>query len=292
MLLEKLLKNVRSMSNKISVYGGTGFIGESFCNLFSDQIVKILRDSREPQSKNILYFISTTTNYNVFEDLHVDINTNLNLLMKVLEHCKSKDIVFNFVSSGFVYGLDVIGAKETDLPDPKGFYSITKRTAEQLLISFCETFGCKYRIFRLANVYGTDKTVSPRKNVLGHMVNLLRENQDITLYDNGEYYRDYMHVEDASRAIKHIMDNGNLNEIYNIGAGFPELYREIILMTRSMLGSKSNIISIETPEFYKRVQAKNFTLNLDKLKSLGFEISIPFIDGLDDLCFPEVYAKL
>jgi len=280
------------MSNKISVYGGTGFIGESFCNLFSDQIVKIPRDSREPQSKNILYFISTTTNYNVFEDLHVDINTNLNLLMKVLEHCKSKDIVFNFVSSGFVYGLDVIGAKETDLPDPKGFYSITKRTAEQLLISFCETFGCKYRIFRLANVYGTDKTVSPRKNVLGHMVNLLRENQDITLYDNGEYYRDYMHVEDASRAIKHIMDNGNLNEIYNIGAGFPELYREIILMTRSMLGSKSNIISIETPEFYKRVQAKNFTLNLDKLKSLGFEISIPFIDGLDDLCFPEVYAKL
>ena len=25
----------------ISVYGGTGFIGESFCNLFSDQIIKI-----------------------------------------------------------------------------------------------------------------------------------------------------------------------------------------------------------------------------------------------------------
>jgi nucleoside-diphosphate-sugar epimerase len=101
-----------------------------------------------------------------------------------------------------------------------------------------------------------------------------------------------MHVEDASRAIKHIMDNGNVNEIYNIGAGFPELYREIILMTKSMLSSKSNIISIETPEFYKRVQAKNFTLNLNKLKSLGFEISIPLIDGLDDLCFPEVYAKL
>ena len=98
----------------ISVYGGTGFIGNSFCNLFFEQVIKISRDLREPQSKNILYFISTTTNYNVFEDLHVDINTNLNILMEVLEHCKNEDIVFNFVSSGFVYGLDIIDAKETD----------------------------------------------------------------------------------------------------------------------------------------------------------------------------------
>ena len=93
------MRNVRSMFEKISVYGGTGFIGSSFCNLFADQILKITREDREPQSKDILYFISTTTNYNVFEDLHVDINTNLNLLMEVLEYCKSEDIIFNFVSS-------------------------------------------------------------------------------------------------------------------------------------------------------------------------------------------------
>ena len=292
MLLEKLLKNVRSMSNKISVYGGTGFIGSAFQKVFCDEVILIPREERKPQTNNIVYFLSTTSNYNIFDDPHIDINTNLNILMEVLEHCKNTDVTFNYISTGFVYGSDILNAKETDHCDPKGFYSITKRTAEQLLVSFCETFNIKYRIIRSSSVYGSDKTQTSKKNVLGHMVNLLRQNQDITLYDNGEYYRDYMHVEDASRAIKHIMDNGNLNEIYNIGAGFPELYREIILMTRSMLGSKSNIISIETPEFYKRVQAKNFTLNLDKLKSLGFEISIPLIDGLDDLCFPEVYAKL
>ena len=41
----------------ISVYGGTGFIGGSFCDLFPDEIIKIPKESREPQSKNILYFI-------------------------------------------------------------------------------------------------------------------------------------------------------------------------------------------------------------------------------------------
>ncbi len=269
----------------ISVYGGTGFIGGSFCNLFSDQIIKIPRDSREPQSKDILYFISTTTNYNVFEDLHVDINTNLNLLMEVLEYCKSEDIIFNFVSSGFVYGLDVLDAKETDLPDPRGFYSITKRTAEQLLISFCETFGCKYRIFRLANVYGTDKTVSPKKNVLAFLINKLKNNEDIQLYEGGLVFRDYMHVNDVSRAIKCIMDNGSKNQIYNIATGQPRYFRDIIqLAVDKFSDCKSKIISVETPEFYSKTQAKNFSLNVEKLNKLNFKPSISLDIGIEQLC--------
>lgn len=273
------------MFEKISVYGGTGFIGGSFCNLFSDQIIKIPRDSREPQSKDVLYFISTTTNYNVFEDLHVDINTNLNLLMEVLEYCKSEDIVFNFVSSGFVYGLNVIDAKETDLPDPKGFYSITKRTAEQLLISFCETFGCKYRIFRLANVYGTDKTVSPKKNVLGFLINKLKNDEDIQLYDAGLVFRDYMHVDDVSRAIKCIIDSGPENQIYNIATGQPQYFRDIIQLAVDILpNSKSKIISVETPEFYSKTQAKNFSLDIGKLDNLNFKPSISINDGILQLC--------
>jgi len=273
------------MFEKISVYGGTGFIGGSFCNLFSEQIIKIPRNSRKPQSKDILYFISTTTNYNVFEDLHVDINTNLNLLMEVLQHCKNEDIVFNFVSSGFVYGLDVIDAKESDLPDPRGFYSITKRTAEQLLISFCETFGCKYRIFRLANVYGTDKTVSSKKNVLGFLINKLRNDEDIQLYDSGFVLRDYMHVDDVSRAIKCIIDSGSENQIYNIATGQPWYFRDIIqLAVYKLPNCKSNILSSTTPEFYAKTQAKNFSLNIEKLNNLNFKPSISLEIGIEHLC--------
>ena len=273
------------MFEKISVYGGTGFIGGSFCNLFSDQVIKIPREDREPQSKDILYFISTTTNYNVFEDLHVDINTNLNLLMEVLQYCKDQDIIFNFVSSGFVYGLDVIDAKETDLPDPRGFYSITKRTAEQLIISFCETFGCKYRIFRLANVYGTDKTVSSKKNVLGFLINKLKNNDDVQLYDGGIVLRDYMHVDDVSRAIKWIIDRGSENQIYNIATGQPRHFCDIIQLAVDKLSDcRSKIISSETPEFYAKTQAKNFSLNVEKLNNLNFKQTISLDIGIEQLC--------
>lgn len=269
---------------KISVYGGTGFIGGSFCNFFSNEVIKIPRDSREPQSKNILYFISTTTNYNVFEDLHVDINTNLNLLMEVLQYCKNEDIVFNFVSSGFVYGLDVIDAKETDIPDPKGFYSITKRTAEQLLISFCETFGCKYRIFRLANVYGTDKTISPKKNVLAFLINKLKNNEDVQLYDGGLVLRDYMHVDDYCSAMMHLIKNSKDNEIYNISSGEPKNFYDIIHTAKELLDSSSKIVDVKTPEFYSKVQAKNFTLCVDKLNFYNFKKNKSLTMGIYDMC--------
>lgn len=269
----------------ISVYGGTGFIGSSFCNLYSDKIIKIPRESREPQSKDILYFISTTTNYNILDNLHLDINTNLNVLMEVLQYCKDNDVIFNFVSSGFVYGLDILGAKETDNPDPKGFYSITKRTAEQLIITFCETFGCKYRIFRLSNVYGTDKTVSSKKNVLGFLINKLKNNENISLYEGGMVFRDYMHVDDVSRSIKFLMDNSIENEIYNVGTGHPRYFYDIIKIAYDMIpGCTSKIASIETPNFYAKTQAKNFFLNCDKLIQLGFKQNISLQIGIKRLC--------
>lgn len=268
----------------ISVYGGTGFIGGEFCKLFSSDVIQIEKFKRKPKSNNILYFISTTSNYNVKKDLHLDINTNLNVLMEVLEYCRSGDMIFNFISSGFVYGSDIINAKETDIPDPKGFYSITKRTAEQLLISFCETFGCKYRILRLSNVYGTDKTVSSNKNVLAFLINKIKNNNDIELYENGMVLRDYMHVSDYARAIKLLVDESELNQIYNVGYGQPTYFYDILELARNFLGSKSKFISIDTPDFYKKVQCKNFYLNLDKVSYYKFSPQIPLEQGIKNLC--------
>lgn len=277
--------NVKNMTNKISVYGATGFIGGTFCNMFKDEVIKIAREQRTPKSKNILYFISTTTNYNFYDDLFVDIDTNLKILMEVFLQCKDQDITFNFISSGFVYGPDILDAKETDNCNPRGAYSITKRTAEQLLIEFCEHYDVKYRILRIASVYGTDKTISPKKNVLGYMIGLLKENKDITLYDGGEFIKDYMHVEDICRALKIVLDQGETNQIYNIASGFSINFRELIETAKKMTKSQSKIISVPGPEKYKLIQGKNFTLNTDKLKLFGFKPQIELQEGLQYLCF-------
>ena len=150
---------------KINVYGASGFVGSNFCNLYKEDVIEQPREINAPKADNVLYLISTTDNYNVFTDLHKDVNVNLTKLMSVLTECKDKDVTFNFVSSWFVYGKVELPAKENSLCNPTGFYSITKKCAEDLIISYCKTFNKKYRILRLCNVYGSnDKGTSKKKN--------------------------------------------------------------------------------------------------------------------------------
>jgi len=258
----------------ISVYGSTGFIGSKFCELYQGNCIRIRRDSRKPQSKEVLYFISTVHNYNIFGNPKLDIDTNLNVLIDTLEECRKYDnnITFNFISSWFVYGKGHESAcSEESYCNPTGFYSITKRAAEQMLISYCETYNIKYRIFRLCNVIGpSDKKASKKKNALQFMINNLVQNKPIELYEGGTHKRDYMYVDDVCEAIMTCLQKSNENEIINIGAGKSHDILSLVNFCKSQLKSKSEIKSIPTPQFHKKVQIENIYLNVDKLKNIGY----------------------
>jgi nucleoside-diphosphate-sugar epimerase len=257
--------------SNIQIFGGSGFVGSEFVKQNPGCIVNPRNDYRI-KSDNILYMISTVTNYNVKTDPYIDIDTNLSTLMRVLEQCKELDLTFNFVSSWFVYGETEMPATEQSNCYPNGFYSITKRCAEQLLISYCETFGIKYRILRLANVAGSgDKKASPQKNALQHMINELKAGRDVNVYDGGNLYRDYIHVNDAARAIKTIMDKGEVNTIYNVGNGKPLLFKDMIEYAKELIGGNGKLNPIEIPQFHKTVQVRSMWMLSDKLKSLGYE---------------------
>ena len=176
----------------ISLYGA-GFIGGKFAKMYEPYVEIQGRDERNPRSKEILYFISTTHNYHVKDDITRDVDTNLKVLCEVLDYCRSQDIVFNFVSSWFVYGQGgYMPAKEDSPCNPTGFYSITKRCAEDLIKSFADLTGMKYRILRLCNVMGHDHNATRQKNALCWMINELKAGRDIQLYDNGSHSRDIM----------------------------------------------------------------------------------------------------
>lgn len=265
---------------------GKGFIGSRFCEMSTLPCISNDRDDYriKDNSSQILYFISTIHNYHVFDNPYLDIDTNLTTLIKVLESCKNKDVTFNFISSWFVYGDVELPATESSCCNPKGFYSITKRTAEQLLISYCETFNIKYRILRLANVVGkTDTKVSDKKNALQYMINRLKNNESLELYDGGNYYRDYIHVDDCAQAIELVITNGSINEIYNIGNGIPIYLSDAISLAKKSLGSTSTITSIPPRVFHTKVQTTNMVLNIDKLKSLGYSPKYNFEQITQDI---------
>jgi len=269
---------------KISVFGGTGFVGSEFCKQYSDDVIIIDRNSTEPQSNKVLYLISTVDNYNVLNDSFIDIDTNLTHLMKVLDNCKNKDIEFTFISSWFVYGDTDLPAKEESVCKPKGFYSITKYAAEQLLESYCKTFNIKYNIIRLGNVVGkTDDKVSKKKNALQYLLSELKNNNNINLYYDGEFFRDFIHVSDVASGIRFIMDNGVDGETYNLGSGKPVLFKDVIDYAYNKIGSSSVIGTMDATDFHKIVQVKSMYLDTNKINKLGWFPSKNLTQTIDSL---------
>jgi nucleoside-diphosphate-sugar epimerase len=262
---------------KVSVFGGKGFIGSKFCELYPNDVIVMDREDYTPKTPDILYLISTTDNYNALNNLHIDIDTNLTVLMNVLERLpKGQDVTFNFVSSWFVYG------KNYEMPfredhskcSPTGFYSITKYCAEQLLVSFCQTHNIKYRIFRLANVLGVgDKRISKKKNALQYLVREIVNDRDVPLYYGGEVLRDYIGVDDVAAAMELCMSKSPINQIINIGSGRPHKFLDMINKAIEYSDSKSKIIHIDPTPFHDIVQVRHSYLETSKLVSYGFKQS-------------------
>lgn len=244
---------------------GAGFIGSKYVEKYGGVVNN--RNDYFPKESEILYFISTTDNYNLINNNSlIDIETNLVLLMKILDNCRinyGNNFVFNFISSWFVYGDSKEIVCENSVCSPKGFYSITKKTAEDLLISYCEAFSIKYRILRLCNVLGNDTKVSKNKNILQFLYNKIKNNEDVLLYNKGNFYRDFLFVEDVVDAIQLIVTKGNTNDIYNVGSGTMVKFDDIIKYIKTTLNSSSNI-------FYNDEYCSSVMMDVTKLKNLGF----------------------
>ena len=259
----------------ISVLGGSGFVGSAFQRRYPDNFF-YSRSNYRPYG-NVLYLISTTDNYNVYDKPQLDIETNLSVLMEVLvnwRRVRKAGEVFNFVSSWFVYGpqANPYNVRETAICDPRGFYSITKRAAEQLLISYCDTFDLQYRILRLGNVIGRgDSKAGPKRNAVQHMVNQLTLNEPVRIYGNGRQYRSFIHVDDTATAIGLIINRGDKNAVYNIGTDCDTWnLGDIITYAAGLLRSDSEITYVPAPAFHQQVQVDSFTMDASKLRRLGF----------------------
>ena len=269
----------------ISLFG-PGFVGGRFVEMYPTFTHVEERDERCPTHKDVLYFISTTNNYHVHNHITLDVDTNLKVLCETLDFCRSEDITFNFISSWFVYGQGGnVPAKEGDYCNPTGFYSITKHCAENLIKSFAQTTGMKYRILRLCNVMGVgDTKASKKKNAIQYMINELKNNRDINIYDHGSHQRDVMHVDDVCRAIHLVTTHGELNEIYNIGSGKPTAVGQLIDTAIKYTNTTGQVHNIEPPEFHNNVQTRNFWLDTTKLQDLGFRQAVSNESIVHELC--------
>lgn len=183
----------------------------------------------------------------------------LRLLETMLDNGVSK---FVFSSTCATYGEpETLPMVETLPQAPINPYGQTKLDVENCLKAFAHAYGLSFAAFRYFNAAGAaeDGSIGEDHNPETHLIPLVidaatgrRENIQIFGTDyptpDGTCLRDYVHVDDLSRA--HIAVFEKLNEpgaayFYNLGTGTPNSVREIITAVEKVTGLKVPVVESE-----------------------------------------------
>jgi len=233
---------------KILVTGGAGFIGShttkqlldeghkaivydnlsrGFKNLVDPRAEFILGDVSEKEKlKKALSGVDAVIHMAAFiivpesvrkPDLYYQNNVlGTKVLLGAMEEVNVKKIIFS--SSATVYGdpLELPLNEESEIKKPANPYGQNKLDMERLCKDFGEKTGSDVIILRYFNPYGPGEKHSPETHAVPNFIKSTLAKQPIPLYWKGEQIRDFIYVEDLSRA--HIAAvTANEYKIYNIG---------------------------------------------------------------------------
>lgn len=150
-------------------------------------------------------------------------------------------------------------------------YPESKRVAESLCYAFAKKESIKFKIVRLARVYGGTMTKEDSKAISQFFHNALQK-ENIVLKSEGKQLFSYVYVMDCVSGIFAVLLNGKNEEVYNISGtnSVITLYDLANLIAREFGVSvvKELPNEIENAGFSKATKA---ILNNNKLIALGWE---------------------
>lgn len=197
----------------------------------------------------------------------------------IIDACKKWDVKrLVYISTDEVYGHindDSTPAWTEESPiNPRNPYSASKAAGELLVKAAHETHGLEYQITRSCNNYGPWQ--DPEK-FLPKMIKNILNNEKVPVYGDGMNVRDWMHVYDNCSAILKIIQDGEPNSVYNISAGQELPNLEVFQRLCNTMDKGHDLI-----EFVKDRPGHDFrySINSDKLKSLGWSPEFKFNDGI------------
>ena len=256
-------------------------------NLCSYDLVKHVFDSNK--ITHVVHFAAQSHVQNSFEDSLNYTNDNIVGTHTLLEvNRKNKNLIkFIHVSTDEVYGESMISVDEKHKTEhsvlcPTNPYAATKAGAELIAQSYNHSFGMPIVITRGNNVYGPNQY--PEK-LIPRFIKLLKENKKVTIQGDGSCVRAFLHSYDTATAFVKILEKGKIGEIYNIGCDEGMEYSVIEV-------SKILIRLIKKTEEYdnwiKYIKDRPFNdqryyISNQKLRDLGWDIKIKFMDGINEL---------
>ena len=295
------------------ITGGMGFIGSHLCdNLVTDHEIVILTKSeskkinlKESLSKIqienlditnfsklekvilkhkpeiIIHLAGQTSHAKSFENPIYDIDINAKSTLCILETIRSNNLNCKFIlGSTFI----VIG-KPTQLPVneetpcfPTTIYGTNRLASENYCKIYHDVHGLDTVIFRITNSFGPREQYLTTKNAINHLIYKAFKGMEITIYNNGKFFRDLIYVDDVISAIKSIMLKGQSGNLYWISSNTKTWFYELGEILEKL--TDTPVVYIDPPQYTKQVDVGNFLVDNSKLCSLGWKPSIPLENGI------------
>lgn len=154
------------------------------------------------------------------------------LLDAALRHGKGP---FVHVSTDEVYGPVPTGSStEQDPLRPSSPYSAAKASSDLLALSYAVSHGLDVRVTRCSNNYGPRQY--PEK-IIPLFVSRLLDGGRLPIYGDGTQVRDWLHVEDHTRALELVRTLGSPGRVYNVGGGMELTNNELTGLLLEVCGA-------------------------------------------------------
>lgn len=191
---------------------------------------------------------------------------------------------FIHVSTDEVYGESMLKSDENKKNEetvlcPTNPYAATKAGAELIAMSYYHSFKMPIIVSRGNNVYGINQY--PEK-LIPKFIQLLNNNKKITIHGDGSNVRSFIFVDDVVNAFDLILHKGSIGEIYNIGGG-DECEYSVLDVSRILVYKMKNDDADNHIEYIRdrEFNDKRYYISNNKLKSLGWEQTIDFNEGIN-----------
>lgn len=185
---------------------------------------------------------------------------------------------FLYVSSGEVYGQGDLSLDEfeenyagyLDTLSPRSCYPISKRTAENLCVSYAKQYGMETVIVRPCHTYGPYITTTDSRANVQFIRNVLN-GEDIVLKSAGTQMRSYNYIGDCASAIMTILVSGKNGQAYNTAN--PDVRITIAQLAEIIASTAGRKIVFADPnaaDIANRTPIAKQVLSSKKLENLGW----------------------
>jgi len=257
-------------------------------NLQSFDLLKHIFQTNE--ITHIIHFAAQSHVQNSFSDSLQYTKDNImgtHNLLEVNRLYNNHLVKFIHVSTDEVYGESMLSVDETHKTEhsvlcPTNPYAATKAGAELIAQSYNHSFNMPIIITRGNNVYGPNQY--PEK-LVPRFIKLLKEDNKVTIQGDGSCVRAFLHAYDTATAFETILFRGKIGEIYNIGCdeGMEYSVLEVAKILIKKIKNTENYDEWLTYIEDRPFNDQRYYISNQKLKDLGWNITINFIDGINCL---------